>query len=133
MYLLHEHISECLVECVPDPRKSSLRTSEAMQNSCGAARRKIGDETVTELQMANIPSLDDALRDVPAAKLDQECSDDDLYQISQSLTRWTAVSPWLGLTEADEEEIRVERALERQRIDVLRKWKAKQRDRATYR
>ncbi len=83
--------------------------------------------------MAGIPSLDEALRDVPAAKLDQECSDDDLYQISQSLTRWLEVSPCLGLTEADEEEIRDGRAMRRQRVDVLRRWKAKQRDRATYR
>ncbi len=83
--------------------------------------------------MAGIPSLEEALADVPAAKLDKECSDDDLNVTSRSLTRWTAVSPWLGLTEANEEEIRVERALGRQRIDVLRKWKAKHRDRATYR
>ncbi len=71
--------------------------------------------------------------DVPAAKLDKECSDDDLNVISQSLTRWREVSPWLGLTEAEEEEIRDGQTLKRQRVDVLRKWKAKQRDRATCR
>ncbi len=87
--------------------------------------------------MADLPTLEDALRDAPAEKLDQNCSNDDLNVISQSLTRWAAVSPWLALTEADEEVIigRLggERDLERQRIDVLRKWKAKQGQGATYR
>ncbi len=83
--------------------------------------------------MAELSSQEDGLRDTPAEKLDQECSNDDLNVISQSLTRWAAVSPWLGLTEADEEVVRVERDLERQRINVLRKWKAKQGEGATYR
>ncbi len=83
--------------------------------------------------MAETPSLEDVLRGVPAAKLDQECSNDDLYRISQSLTRWLEVSPSLGLTEADEEEIRDGRALVEQRVDVLQRWKAKLRARATYR
>ncbi len=84
-----------------------------------------------------LPSLEDALRDTPTEKLDQNCSNDDLNVISQSLTRWEDVSPWLGLTEAEEEEIEVKarngRALGRLRIDVLRKWKAKQGEGATYR
>ncbi len=83
--------------------------------------------------MADFLSLEDALRDAPAEKLDQECSKDDLNVISQSLTRWATVSPWLGLTEADEEVIRGEKDLERQRIDVLWNWKAKQGEGATYR
>ncbi len=83
--------------------------------------------------MADLSILEAALRDAPAKKLDHECSNDDLNVISQSLTRWAAVSPGLRLTEADEEVIRGERDLERQRIDVLRKWKAKQGEGATYR
>ncbi len=82
--------------------------------------------------MALLPSVEDVLGDMPALKLDQECSNDDLNVISQYLTRWMDVSPWLGLTEA-EEKIRDERGLARQRIDVLRKWKAKQGEAATYR
>ncbi len=88
---------------------------------------------LSSAKMADLPNLEDALRDAPAEKLDQECSNDDLNVISQSLTRWAAVSPWLGLTEAEEEVIRGERDLERLRIDVLRKWKAKQGEGATYR
>ncbi len=84
--------------------------------------------------MADLPSLEDALKDVPSEKLDQNCSNSDLNVISQSLTRWEDVSPWLGLTEAEEEEItRHGRGLGRLRIDVLRKWKAKQGEGATYR
>ncbi len=78
-------------------------------------------------------SLDDALENVPPGKLNQICSDDDLSEISQSLTRWPEVSPYLGLTEADEEEIRDGRTLRRQRVDVLRGWKQKKKDKATYR
>ncbi len=59
--------------------------------------------------MAYLPSLEDALRDAPPEKLDQECQNDDLNVISQSLTGWAAVTPWLGQTEADEEVIRGER------------------------
>ncbi len=83
--------------------------------------------------MALLPSLEDVLGDMPAAKLDQECSNDDLNLISQYLTCWTAVSPWLGLTEAEEEKIRHKSDLARLRIDVLRKWKAKQGEGATFR
>ena len=62
--------------------------------------------------MAELPTLEDALRDVPTVKLDQECTSDDLKVISRSLTRWVEVSPWLGLTEADEEDIRAKSDLE---------------------
>ena len=78
-------------------------------------------------------SLEDALRGVPAGKLDQLCTDDDLLELSQSLTHWQVLSPFLGLTDAEEEEIKDVRDIRRQRIDMLRKWKAKQKERATYR
>ena len=85
--------------------------------------------------MAEQPSLEDALRRVPAWKLDQLCTDDHLLELSKSLTRWKEFSPFLGLTEAEEEVIisRNAQYLERQRIDVLRKWKEKQKEKATYR
>ncbi len=83
--------------------------------------------------MAALPSLDAALIDVRADKLDQLCSRDDLNEISKTLTHWPEVSPFLGLTEADEEEVRDGRALRRQRVDVLSRWQENQKERATYR
>ena len=83
--------------------------------------------------MGDQQRLEDALRGIPAWKLDQVCTDDHLLELSQSLTHWQVVSPFLGLTEAEDEEIRDVRDLRRQRIDLLRKWKSKQKHRATYR
>ncbi len=87
-----------------------------------------------------MPSLDEALRGVAAEKLNQQCSRDDLNEISKSLTctRWPEVSPFLGLTEPDEEDVRAksDRAvsgLTRERVNVLRRWQENQKERATYR
>ncbi len=80
-----------------------------------------------------LPDLNEALRGVAAEKLDKQCSRDDLDEISKSLTRWPEVSPFLGLTEADEEEVKDGQALRRQRVDVLRRWRKNQKERATYR
>ncbi len=78
-------------------------------------------------------SLEELLRDVPADKLDHLCTDDHLLELSQSLDYWPGVvSPFLKLTPADEAEIKHERDVRRQRFDVLRQWKTKQRDKATY-
>ncbi len=89
-------------------------------------------------RMATLPSLNEALRDVPAEKLDQQCSRDDLNEISMSLTRWPEVSPFLGLTEADEEDVRAksDRAVSgvtRERVDLLRRWQENRKEAATYR
>ncbi len=88
--------------------------------------------------MAALSSLDEALIGVRAEKLDQLCSRDDLNEISKSLTHWPEVSPFLGLTEADEEDVRAksDRAvsgLTRERVDVLRRWQENQKEGATYR
>ncbi len=70
-----------------------------------------------------------------AENLDQQCSSDDLKEISHSLTHWPEVSPFLGLTEADKEDIRASNnwAVSRERVDVLRRWQDNQKERATYR
>ncbi len=83
--------------------------------------------------MATLLDLDEALKGVAAEKLDLRCSRDDLNEISKSFTRWPEVSPFLGLTEADEEEVRDGRTRKRQRVDVLRKWRKNQKESATYR
>ncbi len=82
--------------------------------------------------------MDEALIGVRAEKLDQLCSRDDLNEISKSLTHWPEVSPFLGLTEADEEDVRAksDRAVSgvtRERVEVLRRWQENQKEGATYR
>ncbi len=89
-------------------------------------------------RMVALPSLDVALIGVQDEKLDQLCSRDNLNEISNSLTCWLDVSPFLGLTEADEEDVRAksDRAvsgLTRERVEVLRRWQENQKERATYR
>ena len=74
------------------------------------------------------------LRDLLSLEaVDHVCSDEHLLLISLDLTDWQALSPFLGLSEADEEVVLSERTVERQRIDVLRKWRAKFGTGATYR
>ena len=70
------------------------------------------------------PSLEDLLKDIPPEKLDQSCRDDDLNKVALSLTDWQSIAPFLGLTEADEEEIKRDYPnIKTQRISMLRKWK----------
>ncbi len=88
--------------------------------------------------LPQVPDLDEAVIGVAAEKLDQRCSRDDLDEISKSLTQWPGVSPYLGLTEADEEDVRAksDRAvsgLTRERVNVLRRWQENQKESATYR
>ncbi len=79
--------------------------------------------------MAALSSLDEALIGVPAEKLDQLCSRDHLNEISKSLTHWPEVSPFLGLTEADEEDVR---AKSDRAVSGLW-WQENQKEGATYR
>ena len=78
-------------------------------------------------------TLDQLLRDVPEELLELPCTDDHLLELSQSLSEWSAVSPFLGLKKTEEEEIQSHRNVRRQRIEVLRKWQEKYGARATYR
>ena len=84
--------------------------------------------------MAAPESLEEllCLRTVPAERLDQVCSDDHLLELSHLLNRWLEVSPYLGLIETEEEDIE-KRPPKRQRIDVLKKWRASLGTSATYR
>ena len=82
--------------------------------------------------MAAPESLEECLRAVPVERLEQVCLDDHLLELSLVFTDWQTVSPFLGLSETEEEEIEG-RAVKRQRIDILRKWKKKCGSGATYR
>ena len=81
---------------------------------------------------AGLPTLDHLMGAMPAGILDQACSDEHLLELSLELTHWQTVSPFLGLSETEEEDIE-KRPPQRQRIDVLRKWRTKFGSTATYR
>ena len=84
--------------------------------------------------MANKPSLEDLLKGVPPEKLNQPCRDDHLSEIALSVTEWRSISPFLGLTEADEAVIQHDypESITR-KIGMLRKWKKMFGKKATYR
>ena len=85
--------------------------------------------------MADKPSLEDLLRDIPPEKLDQPCSDDHLSEISLDITDWQFIAPFLELTEFEEREITCmyPNTLSMQNIGMLRKWKSAFAQNATYR
>lgn len=71
---------------------------------------------------------------LPADKLDKQCSDEHITSMSLFLPSWQAVSPHLGLTETDEEEVNEEgRKIQDKRYRILQTWKAKNLFKATYR
>ena len=79
------------------------------------------------------PSLE-VLKNVPAEKLDQPCSDEHLSKLSLSITDWQSIAPFLGLTEVEESEIVDDSSRARmKRIKMLRKWRNKKGEKATYR
>ena len=83
--------------------------------------------------MAAPESLEESLRAVPVERLEQVCRDDHLLELSLVFTDWQAVSPFLGLSETEEEEIEKQHSARRQRINVLRTWQAKFDTGGTYR
>ena len=64
----------------------------------------------------------------------QLCSEAHLAVIAESISDWRAVSPFLGLTEAEESAILGSNphSVPAQRIAMLRKWKQKRGAKATY-
>ena len=84
--------------------------------------------------MATRPSLEELLKGVPAARLNQPCKDECLCRLALSITKWHSIAPFLGLTDVDEEEISFlyPNELRRQTVAMLRKWKSKHGKKATY-
>ena len=69
----------------------------------------------------------------PAATWNQPCSDGHLSKIAKSISDWRAVSPFLGLTEAEESEIlESTHSIPARKMAMLRKWKQKRGVKATY-
>ena len=64
----------------------------------------------------------------------QPCSEEHLANIAMLITDWRAVSPFLGLTEAEEIAILGSNphSVPAQKIAMLRKWKQKRGAKATY-
>ena len=64
----------------------------------------------------------------------QPCSDDHLNRLSILITEWKAIAPHLGLTATDEEDIETNypRSMQCQRLSMLRTWKCKYGEAATY-
>ena len=64
----------------------------------------------------------------------QQCSEEHLAKIAMLITEWRAVSPFLGLTEAEEIAILGSNphSVPAQKIAMLRKWKQKRGAKATY-
>ena len=64
----------------------------------------------------------------------QPCSDDHLNRLSMLITDWKAIAPHLGLTETDEEDIETNypRSMQCRRLSMLRTWKLKCGEAATY-
>ena len=71
---------------------------------------------------------------ISAEILNKPCSDEHITSISLFLTNWQTVAPHLGLTETDEEDVEEEgRKTKDKRYKMLRRWKAKNLFKATYR
>ena len=81
------------------------------------------------------PLLGDLTKDIPPEKLDQPCSDIHLSEIAHSVTGLQSISSFLGLTGFEEEEItyRHRDDLRKRNEEMLRRWKSKCAERATYR
>ena len=71
---------------------------------------------------------------ISADKLNKPCSDEHITSISLFLTNWQTVAPLLGLSETDEEDVEEEgKKTQDKRYKTLRRWKAKNLFKATYR
>ena len=82
--------------------------------------------------MAGLPGSDDV---APAVELNKPCSEKHLAKISLSISDWRGISPFLDLTEADEQEILgavPPLSVRSQKIAMLRLWKKKRGTKATY-
>ena len=76
----------------------------------------------------------DAMAQQQPARWNKPCSEDHLAVIADCIAEWRAVSPFLGLTEAEETAILGSHphSVVSQKIAMLRKWKQKLGAKATY-
>ena len=83
----------------------------------------------------SLSSSDAAYTAQQPAGWNKPCTESHLASISVNIADWRAVSPHLGLTEAEETAIQGSHphSVSAQKIAMLRKWKEKQGTKATYR
>ena len=74
-----------------------------------------------------------ASRQISPSDLHSRCSESHLATIAQSITTWKQLSPFLGLTQQEEDDIQSDntRNVER-KIAMMRRWAEKYGDEATY-
>ena len=85
--------------------------------------------------MAAKPSLEQLLKDVNLERQNQPCTDYHLSKIAQHVTRWETIAPHLRLEAVDEHDIVTKYPNDgrAQSLEMLRRWKEKNGDKATYR
>ena len=76
-----------------------------------------------------------AMASFDSSVLDKHCSSAHITKISEHIENWQELAPYFGLTEAEEQDIRVDHAHQYkvQKHKMVWKWVRKQGDRATYR
>ena len=86
------------------------------------------------ISMAAKPSLEQLLKDVDLQRQNQPCTNYHLSKIALHITQWQTIAPHLRLEEVDEEEIvtKYPNNLRAQSLAMLRKWRKKNGDKATY-
>ena len=95
-----------------------------------------GGVSVGSVSARPIHSLEEQLSKFSAQLLDSPCADAHLVKLSQSIAEWRDLSPYLCLSPAEERGILTAfppATPARQRIDMLRTWRDKFGDNATYR
>ena len=84
--------------------------------------------------MASTISVEDLFGNIDPVKLDQPCRKNHLNKISESISRWEELAPYLDLNEVEIEDIKEEHSSPKRRRQVmLGKWKEKNGTKATYR
>ena len=89
-------------------------------------RHSVGDRDATCTALSEPAVADNELAHQP-------CSEENLAKIANSVPDWRAVSPFLGLTEVDENAIlESTHSVPARKMAMLRKWKQKRGPKATY-
>ena len=74
-----------------------------------------------------------AARQVAKSSLDVKCAEKHLTAITQSITSWKQLSPFLGLSPQDEEDIEADSSKNAERkVAMMRRWSEKFGEEATY-
>ena len=93
-----------------------------------------GGVTASSVQVVGL-NLEEQLSKFPAWLLDRPCVDDHLVQLTECFSEWQIISTGLKLStvEAQDIESNWPRNAARQRLEMFRKWKEKNKEQATLR